>query len=233
MGISGVARKVCEILEKTRPIQSSCNCKSFEAKEALRTKGQANKKEVTAAFHFKNTFGDQGIVYHFYLWKLELPNLRHLTFTIIDVVAGASLIDMLVRMIETCPFLHKITLKVKKRNSEESSTRWTTRIAEIQLPKEYKLKNIEETEAANKLPQEKRLMGRTKSEFSIPSSYSADYFQRSRDFAEKLRREHPELYKDRDLKNNGAGPKGPTDNSSDAAGNRQAATDQFMLELIE
>lgn len=52
----------------------------------------------------------------------------------------------------------------------------------------YKLKNIEETEAAKKLIQEKRLMGRTKSEFSIPSSYSADYFQRGRDYAEKLRR---------------------------------------------
>lgn len=52
----------------------------------------------------------------------------------------------------------------------------------------YKLKNIEETEAAKKLLQEKRLMGRTKSDFSIPSSYSADYFQRGRDYAEKLRR---------------------------------------------
>nr|AFK33348.1 unknown [Lotus japonicus] len=46
--------------------------------------------------------------------------------------------------------LYKIPehLKVKKRNSEESSTQWTTGIAEIQLPIEYKLKNIEETEAA-------------------------------------------------------------------------------------
>ena len=42
--------------------------------------------------------------------------------------------------------------------------------------------------------------------------------------------EHPELYKDTGSQDNGAGPKGPTDNSSDAAGNRQAATDQFMLE---
>jgi hypothetical protein len=51
------------------------------------------------------------------------------------------------------------------------------------------LKNIEETEAAKKLLQEKRLMvGRTKSDFSIPSSYSADYFQRGRDYAEKLRK---------------------------------------------
>ncbi|KAJ0052940.1 hypothetical protein Pint_00732 [Pistacia integerrima] len=120
-------------------------------------------------------------------------------------------------------------LKVKKRNSEESSTQWTTGIAEVQLPIEYKLKNIEETEAAKKLLQEKRLMGRTKSEFSIPSSYSADYFQRGRDYAEKLRREHPELYKDRGSQDDGAGAR-PTDNGTDAAGSRQAATDEFMLE---
>lgn len=31
-------------------------------------------------------------------------------------------------------------------------------------------------------------MGRAKSEVSIPSSYSADYFQRGKDYAEKLRR---------------------------------------------
>ncbi|XP_020687066.1 protein COP1 SUPPRESSOR 2 [Dendrobium catenatum] len=79
-------------------------------------------------------------------------------------------------------------LKVKKRNSEESSTQWTTGIAEIQLPIEYKLRNIEETEAAKKILQEKRLTGRTKSESSIPSSYSADYFHRGRDYAEKLRK---------------------------------------------
>lgn len=52
----------------------------------------------------------------------------------------------------------------------------------------YKLKNIEETEAAKKLLQEKRIVGKSKSEYSIPSSYSADYFQRGRDYAEKLRR---------------------------------------------
>lgn len=127
--------------------------------------------------------------------------------------------------------LYKIPehLKVKKRNSEESSTQWTTGIAEVQLPIEYKLKNIEETEAAKKLLQEKRLMGRAKSDFSIPSSYSADYFQRGRDYAEKLRREHPELYKDRGLQDDGAGSR-PTDNITDAAGSRQAATDEFMLE---
>ncbi|GAV91833.1 Hep_59 domain-containing protein [Cephalotus follicularis] len=127
--------------------------------------------------------------------------------------------------------LYKIPehLKVKKRNSEESSTQWTTGIAEVQLPIEYKLRNIEETEAAKKLLQEKRLMGRTKSEFSIPSSYSADYFQRGRDYAEKLRREHPELYKDRSSQGDGAASK-PSDSSNDAAGRRQAATDEFMLE---
>ncbi|KAK8711452.1 hypothetical protein V6N13_146734 [Hibiscus sabdariffa] len=127
--------------------------------------------------------------------------------------------------------LYKIPehLKVKKRNSEESSTQWTTGIAEVQLPIEYKLRNIEETEAAKKLLQEKRFMGRAKSEVNIPSSYSADYFQRGRDYAEKLRREHPELYKDRGSQDDNAGSK-PTDASNDAAGSRQAATDQFMLE---
>ncbi|KHN00254.1 Hypothetical protein glysoja_022858 [Glycine soja] len=129
--------------------------------------------------------------------------------------------------------LYKIPehLKVKRRNSEESSTQWTTGIAEVQLPIEYKLKNIEETEAAKKLLQEKKLMGRTKSDFSIPSSYSADYFQRGRDYAEKLRREHPELYKDRSHQDDSSGSK-QNDSSTDAAGavQRQAATDEFMLE---
>ncbi|XP_062145479.1 protein COP1 SUPPRESSOR 2 [Alnus glutinosa] len=127
--------------------------------------------------------------------------------------------------------LYKIPdhLKVKRRNSEESSTQWTTGIAEVQLPIEYKLRNIEETEAAKKILQERRLMGRTKSEFTIPSSYSADYFQRGRDYAEKLRREHPELYKDRSVQDDGAGSK-QNETGTDAAGQRQAATDQFMLE---
>ena len=31
-------------------------------------------------------------------------------------------------------------------------------------------------------------MGRPKSELNLPSSYSADYFQRGKDYAEKLRR---------------------------------------------
>ncbi|XP_059439035.1 protein COP1 SUPPRESSOR 2 [Corylus avellana] len=127
--------------------------------------------------------------------------------------------------------LYKIPdhLKVKRRNSEESSTQWTTGIAEVQLPIEYKLRNIEETEAAKKILQERRLMGRTKSEFTIPSSYSADYFQRGRDYAEKLRREHPELYKDRSSQDEGAGSK-QNETGTDAPGQRQAATDQFMLE---
>lgn len=296
-------------------------------------------------------------------------------------------------------FLELLTAccQVKKRNSEESSTQWTTGIAEVQLPIEYaclfnllincnlcfgvslleslylehyhaqfaswkwsvclqgqslsdlfcidsvtawcnghyrksfwgmagpfilnklnncflgcryKLRNIEETEAAKKLLQEKRLMGRPKSEFSIPSSYSADYFQRGRDYAEKLRRgcwlfliilhpfiiwvdwfftsphlftkikiqvlqvlnvwavyipiflttfsknmlapsfdglewfsflllffdredelaDHPELYKDRSLQDDAVAGSKPADNSTDAAGRRQAATDEFMLE---
>ncbi|OVA16585.1 Hepatocellular carcinoma-associated antigen 59 [Macleaya cordata] len=121
-------------------------------------------------------------------------------------------------------------LKVKKRNSEESSTQWTTGIAEIQLPIEFKLRNIEETEAAKKLLQEKRLVGRTKTELSIPSSYSADYFQRGRDYAEKLRREHPELYKDKSSQDKDAGTRPADTANTDAAGRRQAATDEFMLE---
>ncbi|CAI0376827.1 unnamed protein product [Linum tenue] len=101
-------------------------------------------------------------------------------------------------------------------------------------------RNIEETEAAKKLLPEKRLMGRTKtSDLNIPSSYSVDYFQRGRDYAEKLRREHPELYKDG--KTNGDGgaggvPKPAADSSNPEAGGaaarREAATDQFMLELF-
>lgn len=121
-------------------------------------------------------------------------------------------------------------LKVKKRNSEESSTQWTTGIAEVQLPIEYKLRNIEETEAAKKLLQEKRLAGRTKSELTIPSSYSADYFQRGRDYAEKLRRDHPELYKERGAQADETGVKQTENNNQDISGRRQAATDELMLE---
>lgn len=122
-------------------------------------------------------------------------------------------------------------LKVKKRNSEESSTQWTTGIAEIQLPIEYKLKNIEETEAAKKLLQEKRFMGRTKNDSSIPSSYSADYFQRGRDYAEKLRQEHPDLYKGNNNNNNNVVENdAAATRGVDAAGRRQAATDEFTLE---
>ncbi|XP_019168508.1 PREDICTED: uncharacterized protein C9orf78 homolog [Ipomoea nil] len=120
-------------------------------------------------------------------------------------------------------------LKVKRRNSEESSTQWTTGIAEIQLPIEYKLKNIEETEAAKKLLQEKRFMGRTKTDSSILSSYTADYFHRGKDYAEKLRREHPELYKDRNFEDNSM-ESIANDSVTDVAVRRQAATDEFMLE---
>ncbi|KAI4349833.1 hypothetical protein L6164_010382 [Bauhinia variegata] len=96
------------------------------------------------------------------------------------------------------------------------------------IPEHLKLRNIEETEAAKKLLQEKRL-GRTKSEFSITSGYSADYFQRGKDYAEKLRREHPSLYRDRTSEDDGAGAK-QNYSSTDAAGQRQAATDKLMLE---
>lgn len=52
----------------------------------------------------------------------------------------------------------------------------------------YKLRNIEETEAAKKLLQEKRLVGRARAESGIPSSFSADFSQRGKDYAEKLRK---------------------------------------------
>lgn len=119
-------------------------------------------------------------------------------------------------------------LKVKKRNSEESSTQWTTGIAEIQLPIEYKLKNIEETEAAKKLLHEKKFMGRPKTESTSSWSHNADYFQRGKDYAEKLRRDHPELYKDRGPEDNAMGSR-PSENNAES-GRRLAATDQFMLE---
>ncbi|XP_051118864.1 protein COP1 SUPPRESSOR 2 isoform X2 [Andrographis paniculata] len=130
--------------------------------------------------------------------------------------------------------LYKIPehLRVKRRNSEENSTQWTTGIAEVQLPIEYKLKNIEETEAAKKLLQEKRFVGRAKPESSLPSSFSADFFQRGRDYTEKLKKENPPA---------AAVAKGVSDGGwearysdsvppADAASRRQAATDEFMLE---
>lgn len=128
--------------------------------------------------------------------------------------------------------LYKIPehLKVKKRSSEENSTQWTTGIAEIQLPIEYKLKNIEETEAAKKILQEKRIVGRTRSDSSIPSSFSADFSQRGKDYAEKLSREHPQLHKDKSTYDTGLDSRHPADSVADAATRRQAATDEFMLE---
>ncbi|KAK6148511.1 hypothetical protein DH2020_019423 [Rehmannia glutinosa] len=127
--------------------------------------------------------------------------------------------------------LYKIPehLKVKRRSSEENSTQWTTGIAEIQLPIEYKLRNIEETEAAKKLLQEKRHVGRARAESSIPASFSADFFQRGKDYAEKLRKEHPQLYKDKGADDNGLESRNP-DSAADAASRRQAATDEFMLD---
>lgn len=120
-------------------------------------------------------------------------------------------------------------LKVKRRNSGESSTQWTTGIAEIQLSIEYKLKNIEETEAAKKLLQEKRLAGRAKVESSIPSSFSADFSQRGKDYAEKLRKDNPKSHKDKSKDVVGVESKHP-DPAPDAVVRRQAATDELMLE---
>ncbi|GER45869.1 hepatocellular carcinoma-associated antigen 59family protein [Striga asiatica] len=122
--------------------------------------------------------------------------------------------------------------QVKRRSSGENSTQWTTGIAEIQLPIEYKLRNIEETEAAKKLLQEKKLVGRAKAESSLPSSFSADFFQRGKDYAEKLRKEHPQLYKDKGADDNGGLESRHHDSVGDGHGasRRQAATDEFMLE---
>eukprot|EP00249_Psilotum_nudum_P014434 c24822_g1_i1 orf=54-1064(+) len=121
-------------------------------------------------------------------------------------------------------------LKVRRRNSEESSTQWTTGIAEVQLPIEYKLKNIEETEAAKKQLQDKRpFVGRGRAQSCIPASYSADYFQRGREYAEKLRREHPELYKDREIQDSGR-VLGEASTDGNAGNRRQAATDELILE---
>ncbi|XP_041993454.1 protein COP1 SUPPRESSOR 2-like [Salvia splendens] len=127
--------------------------------------------------------------------------------------------------------LYKIPehLKVKKLNSEEQSTQWTTGIAEIQLPIEFKLRNIEETEAAKKLLQERRHVGRTKSDSSIPASFSADFFQRGKDYAEKLRKDHPELHKDKGAQETGVEARNQ-DSVADGAGRRQAATDELMLD---
>ncbi|KAK4406861.1 protein COP1 SUPPRESSOR 2 [Sesamum angolense] len=124
----------------------------------------------------------------------------------------------------------------------------------VEDPNMYKLKNIEETEAAKRLLQEKRLVGLAKAESSIPSSFSADFFQHGKDYTEKLRKggfvfpmnasmsalmqmfcslylslDHPQLYKDKGADNNGLESK-HADSLPDAASRRQAATDAFMLE---
>ncbi|KAJ0535265.1 putative telomere length and silencing protein [Helianthus annuus] len=80
-------------------------------------------------------------------------------------------------------------------------------------------------------------MGRAKTKSTIPSSYSADYFQRGKDYAEKLRRGmsyHPELYKNKGANNNGeskaSDPAAVDGGDGGGGGGRQAATDQIMLE---
>eukprot|EP00897_Mesotaenium_endlicherianum_P002218 jgi/Mesen1/2023/ME000148S01131 len=146
-------------------------------------------------------------------------------------------------------------LKVQKRVQDEGTAAWTTGIAEVQLSIDFKLKNIEETEAAKKALQERRpQMGRQRAvaESNLPASFSADYFQRGRDYAEKLRRDHPDLYKDsrggpgrggggpgRGYQGggggggHGGGGGGPGGHRPPGGGEhdrRQAATDEIMLE---
>ncbi|KAI3449314.1 hypothetical protein Pfo_005979 [Paulownia fortunei] len=143
--------------------------------------------------------------------------------------------------------LYKIPehLKVKRRSSEENSTQWTTGIAEVQLPIEYKLRNIEETEAAKKILQEKRIVGRARAESSIPQVLVPTFSNVARTMLRNLEKmvdsllvmfyhdhifsEHPQLYKDKGADDNGLESRNP-DSVADAASRRQAATDEFMLE---
>ncbi|CAI5491914.1 unnamed protein product [Closterium sp. Naga37s-1] len=81
-------------------------------------------------------------------------------------------------------------LQVEKLEGEEGGTAWTTGIAEVQLPIDYKLGNIEATEEAKRMMQERRpWMNRPRPpSTTLPASYSADFFQRGREYAEKLKR---------------------------------------------
>lgn len=50
------------------------------------------------------------------------------------------------------------------------------------------------------------------------------------EFVSTFSAEHPELYKDRSSQEEGVGAPKQADTGTEAAGQRQAATDQFMLE---
>jgi hypothetical protein len=52
-------------------------------------------------------------------------------------------------------------LSVRKLEGEETADRWLTGIVEVQLPMDYKLKNIEETERAKNKMLEKTRRGLT------------------------------------------------------------------------
>ncbi|CAI5471899.1 unnamed protein product, partial [Closterium sp. Yama58-4] len=88
------------------------------------------------------------------------------------------------------PTLTCIGVQVGKLEGEEGGTAWTTGIAEVQLPIDYKLSNIEATEEAKRMLQERRpFMNRPRPpSTTLPASYSADFFQRGREYAEKLKR---------------------------------------------
>ncbi|CAI5997305.1 unnamed protein product [Closterium sp. NIES-65] len=88
-------------------------------------------------------------------------------------------------------------LQVGKLEGEEGGTAWTTGIAEVQLPIDYKLGNIEATEEAKRMMQERRpWMNRPRPpSTTLPASYSADFFQRGREYAEKLKRDNPDIGK--------------------------------------
>uniref|UniRef100_A0A1J3F519 Uncharacterized protein C9orf78 n=1 Tax=Noccaea caerulescens TaxID=107243 RepID=A0A1J3F519_NOCCA len=213
------------------PALSTAQYSIGKAKPVEKTEAEGEKEELV----LQDTFAQETAV------LIEDPNMVKYIEQELAKKRGRNIddaeeVENELKRVEDELYMIPDHLKVKKRSSEESSTQWTTGIAEVQLPIEYKLKNIEETEAAKKLLQEKRLMGRPKSEFSIPSSYSADYFQRGKDYAEKLRREHPELYKDRSSQADEEGAKPSTTSSNnnaaaaDSGKSRQAATDQIMLE---
>ncbi|GAQ87028.1 hypothetical protein KFL_003260110 [Klebsormidium nitens] len=103
-------------------------------------------------------------------------------------------------------------LRVRKRGDVDLGSSWTTGIVEVQLPVDYKLKNIEETEAAKKQLAEQSRGDKSRLGSSIPANYSTDYHQRGKEFA-----------------NNRRGP--PQGKAHNASGEKGlAATDDMVLE---
>lgn len=195
------------------------------AKAAEKGEGEGEKEELV----LQDTFAQETAV------TVEDPNMLKYIEQEMAKKRGRELgmIEEEVKAPEDDLYVTPEHLKVRRRNGEESSTQWTTGIAEVQLPIEYKLKNIEETEAAKKQLQDKRpFVGRGRNQSSIPASYSADFFQRGREYAEKLRSDHPEVHKNKGGGEAGGrgGPIDPSSETLDVGNRRQAATDEIMLE---